>query len=57
MLAADVVYSDDDALEAFERVWFGLVVGLNGEAWHKSDAVIDEFRSTSLPNLLQSVNT
>jgi hypothetical protein len=54
MLAADIVYRDDDALEAFERVWFRLIVGLNGEAWHKSEAVIDEFRATSLPNLLLS---
>ena len=54
MLASDVVYRDDDAMEAFERVWFSLIVGLNGEAWHKSEAVIDEFRSTSLPRLLRS---
>ena len=54
MLAADVVYGDDDALEAFERVWFGLIAGLHGEQWHKSEAVINEFRSTSLPKLLRS---
>jgi len=54
MLAADVVYRDEDALETFERVWFGLIAGLHGEAWHKSAAVIDEFRSTSLPKLLRS---
>jgi predicted nucleotidyltransferase component of viral defense system len=54
MLAANAVYGDNDALEAFERVWFSLIVGLNGEAWHKSEAVIDEFRATSLPKLLRS---
>ena len=53
MLAADVVYGDDDALDAFERVWFGLIAGLHGEPWHKSEAVIDEFRSTSIPSLLR----
>ena len=53
MLSTGVVYGDDDALEAFERVWFGLIAGLNGEPWHKSEAVIDEFRSTSLPSLLR----
>jgi hypothetical protein len=37
MLATDVVYGDDNALEAFERVWFGLIAGLHGEAWHKSE--------------------
>ena len=56
MLAADVVYGDGEALEAFARVWFGLIVGLVGEAWHKSEAVIDEFRSTSLPRLLRSAS-
>jgi predicted nucleotidyltransferase component of viral defense system len=56
MLAAGVVYGDDDALEAFERVWFGLIAGLKGEAWHKSEAVIDEFRATSLPRLLRSAS-
>ena len=56
MLAADIVYGDDEALEAFERVWFGLIVRLNGEAWHKSEAVIDEFRSTLLPKLLRSAS-
>ena len=53
MLAADVVYGDDDALEAFERVWFNLIVGVKGEAWHKSETVIEEFRATSFPNLLR----
>ena len=53
MLAADVVYGNDDALEAFERVWFGLIAELRGEPWHNSEAVIDEFRSTSIPSLLR----
>ena len=56
MLAADVVYGDGEALEAFERVWFGLIVRLVGEPWHKSEAVIGEFRSTSLPRLLRSAS-
>ena len=56
MLAADVVYGDGEALEAFERVWFDLVLRLVGKPWHKSEAVIDEFRSTSLPRLLRSAS-
>ncbi len=56
LLAADVVYRDAEALDAFEHVWFRLIVGLNGEAWHKSMEVIDEFRATSLPNLLRSAS-
>jgi hypothetical protein len=54
LLSADVVYGDAEALEGFERVWFNLIVRLSGEAWHKSAAVIDEFRATSLPNLLRT---
>ena len=49
MLAPHVVYDDDEALEAFERVWFGLIAGLHGEPWHKSEAVINELRSMSIP--------
>ena len=53
---SDVIYGDGEAQGAFERVWFGLIVRLVGDPWHKSEAVIDEFRSTSLPRLLRSAS-
>lgn len=56
MLASGVVYRDAEALAAFGHVWHGLIACLAGDPWHKADAVIEEFRSTSHPNLLQPIN-
>lgn len=53
LLSADVVYRDAEAQEAFERVWFRLISRLSGEAWHRSEPVIEELRTTSIPNLLR----
>jgi hypothetical protein len=54
LLAPGTVYGETEALTAFARVWFDLVAGLKGEPWNKSAAVVDEFRATSLPELLRS---
>ncbi len=54
MLASRAVYNDGEALEAFGRVWRGLVARLPGNAWQKSDAIIEEFRNTLHPNLLRT---
>lgn len=54
LLSADVIYRDAEAQEAFERVWFRLIARLGGEAWHRSEAVIEELRATSIPNLLRN---
>jgi len=51
LLSADVVYRDAEAQEAFERVWFRLIARLSGDAWHRSEPVIEELRATSVPNL------
>jgi len=56
LLSADVVYGDEEAREAFERVWFRLIARLSGEAWHRSEPVIEELRATSIPNLLHNPN-
>jgi predicted nucleotidyltransferase component of viral defense system len=54
LLSADVVYRDAEAQEAFDRVWFRLIARLSGEAWHRSEPVIEELRATSIPNLLRN---
>lgn len=54
LLSADVVYRDAEAHEAFERVWFRLIARLSGEAWRRSEAVIEALRTTSIPNLLRN---
>lgn len=53
LLAPGVTYGETEALDAFARVWFELVAGMKGEPWNKSAAVIDEFRTASIPGLLQ----
>jgi len=54
LLAAGVVYGAAEAQAAFERVWFRLIVQLDGAPWHRSEPVIEELRATSLPTLLRS---
>jgi predicted nucleotidyltransferase component of viral defense system len=53
LLAPGTVYGEAEALDAFGRVWFDLVARMKGEPWIKSIAVIQEFRATSLPELLR----
>lgn len=57
LLAPGTVCGDAEALDAFGRVWFDLVAGMKGEPLNKSAAVIEEFRTTSLPALLRSRRT
>jgi predicted nucleotidyltransferase component of viral defense system len=56
LLAPGTPYGDQEALDAFGRVWLDLLAGLKGEPWSRSAAVIDEFRATSLPGLLRSTH-
>jgi hypothetical protein len=54
LLSTDVVYRDAEAQEAFERVWFRLIARLSGEAWHRSEPVIEELRATVFRSLLRN---
>ncbi len=56
LLSADVIYRDTEAQEAFERVWFRLIARLRGDAWHRSEPVIEELRATAFPNLLRNAS-
>ncbi len=56
LLAAGIVYGAAEAQTAFERVWFRLIVQLDGAPWHRSELVIEELRGTSFPTLLRSSN-
>ncbi|MGH8279131.1 MAG: nucleotidyl transferase AbiEii/AbiGii toxin family protein [Gammaproteobacteria bacterium] len=53
LLSAGVRFDNDDALNAFERVWTELVVRLNGDAWKLTDKVIAELREKGYPSLLK----
>ena len=52
LLPAGVRFNDDDAVNAFERVWTELVVRLKGDGWKLTDKVIAELRGKGYPKLL-----
>jgi predicted nucleotidyltransferase component of viral defense system len=53
LLPAGVRFNDDDAIDAFERVWFELVARLKGGAWKSTDKVVAELRAKGYPKLLE----
>jgi len=52
MLPASVRWSDEDAIQAFERVWTELIARISGDAWKLSAGVIEELRAERYPALL-----
>ena len=52
LLPAGVRFNDDDAVNAFERVWTELIVRLQGDAWKLTEKVIAELRGKGYPTLL-----
>ncbi|MDQ5936000.1 MAG: hypothetical protein QG574_3321 [Cyanobacteriota bacterium erpe_2018_sw_21hr_WHONDRS-SW48-000092_B_bin.40] len=52
LLPAGTKFSDEDAIVAFGRIWFGLIQNLAGEPWKFSERAIEELRSSRLPKLL-----
>jgi hypothetical protein len=53
LLPAGIRFSDDDAIEAFGRVWKELVVRLKGDAWKLTGKAIEELREKKYPKLLK----
>lgn len=53
LLPAGVRFSEDDALEAFGKVWKELVVRIKGDAWKLTDKAVEELREKKYPNLLR----
>jgi predicted nucleotidyltransferase component of viral defense system len=54
LLPAGIRFNDDDALQAFERVWRDLIARIKGDAWKLTEKAIDELRQTKYPGLLQA---
>ena len=52
LLPAGVRFNDDDAMQAFERVWMELIARIKGEAWKLTDKVLEELRTKKYPGLL-----
>jgi predicted nucleotidyltransferase component of viral defense system len=53
LLPAGVRFSEDDAIEAFGRVWKELVVRIKGDAWKLTDKAIGELREKKYPKLMR----
>jgi hypothetical protein len=53
LLPTGVRFNEDDALEAFGRIWARLILHIHGEQWKLSDKVIEELRQKKYPNLLR----
>lgn len=53
LLPAGVRFSEDDAIEAFGKVWKQLVVRIQGDAWKLTDKALEELREKKYPKLLK----
>ncbi len=47
LLPAGIRFNDDDALQAFERVWNVLIARISGDAWRRTVEVIKELRAAA----------
>jgi hypothetical protein len=52
MLPAGVRWINEDAIQAFERVWTELIARITGDGWKLSGEVIAELRAKRYPALL-----
>lgn len=52
LLPAGVRFNDDDATQAFERVWKELITRIKGDAWKLTDKALEELRAKKYPDLL-----
>jgi predicted nucleotidyltransferase component of viral defense system len=53
LLPTGVRFEENDAVDAFGRIWKGLIVRMQGEPWKLSGQVIEELRRERVPLLLQ----
>jgi predicted nucleotidyltransferase component of viral defense system len=52
LLSAGIRFNDDDAIDAFEKVWIELIIKIKGDAWKLTDKAIEELRQKRYPDLL-----
>ncbi|WP_434782263.1 nucleotidyl transferase AbiEii/AbiGii toxin family protein [Ferrovum myxofaciens] len=52
LLPVGVRFNDDDALQAFERVWTELIIRIKGDAWKLTDQALEELRTKKYSGLL-----
>jgi predicted nucleotidyltransferase component of viral defense system len=55
LLPTGVRFNDDDAIEAFGRIWMRLIAHVQGEPWKLSEKAIEELRQKKYPDLLRGL--
>ena len=53
LLPVGIVFTEEDAITAFERIWVKLIGHLKGEPWKLSARVIEDVRRIRDPHFLQ----
>ncbi len=53
LLPAGITFTEDDAIRAFGKVWFGLISRIKGEPWKRSAETIEKIRKARTPAFLQ----
>lgn len=53
LLPVGIHFNDEDAVQAFERIWTKLIVRLEGEAWKLTDKAVASLRERAYPDLLR----
>jgi predicted nucleotidyltransferase component of viral defense system len=53
LLPAGIRFNDDDALQAFERVWMELINRIKGDAWKLTGTALEELRAKNSNFLLR----
>lgn len=53
LLPAGIRFNDDDASEAFERVWKELISRIQGDSWKLTDKIVEGLRQKAYPGLLR----
>lgn len=53
LLPGGITFTEDDAIDAFGKVWMELVARIKGDPWKFSEQVIDGLRNGKMPNLLR----
>lgn len=52
LLLTGIIYTDNDAIKAFNKVWFRLIQLIDGESWKGTEEVIEKLQASHLSNLL-----
>ena len=53
LLPAGITFTEEDAIQAFGRVWTELVARIKGDPWKLADRIVDDLRRGRYPELLR----